>query len=172
MRRLCVSVATCLVVFSATLSAESEGKAAEALIEKGQFDAACPFFESALRQEPTSDRWKMGLVRCLLMRRESADYAVDLRRALRLLEESIRIYEGIPGQEKALAWRHFYVGMALWYLNQSEQALAAFDRALRLDATFHQALYNSITILDELGRYEEARLRKQTYIRIATIDPF
>ncbi|EHQ04780.1 tetratricopeptide repeat protein [Leptonema illini] len=170
MRRLCVSVAVCLLFFSGGLRAESE--AAEALLKKGQFDAACPVFESALRQEPTSDRLKMGLVRCLLMRRESADYVVDLRRALRMLEESIRIYEGIPGQEKALAWRHFYAGMALWYLNQSELALAAFDRALRLDPTFHQALYNSITILDELGRYEEARLRKQTYIRIATIDPF
>lgn len=172
MRRLCVSVAVCVCLFSGGLRAESEAEAAEALSKKGQFDAACPLIESALRQEPTSDRLKMGLVRCLLMRRESDDYVVDLRRALRLLEESIRIYEGIPGQEKALAWRHFYVGMALWYLNQSEQALAAFDRALRLDATFHQALYNSITILDELGRYEEARLRKQTYIRIATIDPF
>ena len=172
MRRLFAPVATCLVVFSATLSAESEGMAAEALIEKGQFDAACPIFESALRQEPTSDRLKMGLVRCLLFRRESTDYAVDLRRALRLLEESIRVYEGIPGQGKALAWRHFYSAMALWYLNQSEQALAAFDRAFRLDATLHQALYNSITILEELGRFEEARLRKQTYRRIATIDPF
>jgi tetratricopeptide (TPR) repeat protein len=170
MRRLCVSVAVCLLFFSGGLRAESE--AAEALLKNGQFDAACPLIEAALRQEPTSDRLKMGLVRCLLMRRESADYVVDLRRALRMLEESIRIYEGIPGQEKALAWRHFYAGMALWYLNQSELALAAFDRALRLNATFHQALYNSITILDELGRYEEARLRKQTYIRIATIDPF
>lgn len=170
MRRLSVSVGVCLLFFSGGLRAESE--AAEALLKKGQFDAACPLIEAALRQEPTSDRLKMGLVRCLLMRRESAHYVVDLRRALRLLEESIRIYEGIPGQEKALAWRHFYAGMALWYLNQSELALAAFDRALRLDATFHQALYNSITILDELGRYEEARLRKQTYIRIATIDPF
>lgn len=170
MRRLSVSVAVCLLFFSGGLRAESE--AAEALLKKGQFDAACPLIETALRQEPTSDRLKMGLVRCLLMRRESADYVVDLRRALRMLEESIRIYEGIPGQEKALAWRHFYAGMALWYLNQSELALAAFDRALRLNATFHQALYNSITILDELGRYEEARLRKQTYIRIATIDPF
>lgn len=170
MRRLSVLVAVSLLFFPGGLRAESE--AAEALLKKGQFDAACPLIEAALRREPASDRLKMGLVRCLLMRRESADYVVDLRRALGLLKESIRIYEGIPGQEKALAWRHFYAGMALWYLNQPELALASFDRALRLDRTFHQALYNTITILDELGRYEEARIRKQTYIRIARIDPF
>lgn len=170
MRRLSVSVAVSLLFFPGGLRAESE--VAEALLKEGQFDAACPLIEAALRREPASDRLKMGLVRCLLMRRESADYVVDLRRALGLLKESIRIYEGIPGQEKALAWRHFYAGLALWYLNQPELALASFDRALRLDRTFHQALYNTITILDELGRYEEARLRKQTYIQIARIDPF
>jgi tetratricopeptide (TPR) repeat protein len=168
MKRASFSAAVLIFLFCGVLLAERP----EDLIEKGQFDAACPLLEAALKKEPHSDRLKMGLVLCLLLRRDSRDYPSDLRQSLRLLEESILLYQGIPGEEKALAWRNFHAGMALWYLNQSEQALAAFDRAFRFDPALHQALYNSITILEELGRYEEARLRKEIYIRIAAIDPF
>ncbi len=163
----------CSVLFLAwPLQAKPEREEAEALLRGGNYDEACPRLEALLVQEPTSDAIKMGLVQCLLLRSQSSSYPTDLRRALGLLQESIRLHEGIPGMEGPLARRHFYAGMALWYLNRSEQALSAFDRARRLDPSLHQALYNTITILEQLGRHEEARLRRQLYIRIHARNPF
>jgi len=53
-------------------------------------------------------------------------------------------------------WGHYMLGMSAWKAGDREQALAAFDQALRLDSTHRKSLFNSGRVLLETGRAKEA----------------
>jgi hypothetical protein len=48
------------------------------------------------------------------------------------------------------------VGLRLAQVKQTEEAIAYFDVALKLDPTFHTAIYNKAAVLTNAGRYPQA----------------
>ena len=164
-------------MFLATSSLLSQTSASEVVeqVRAQQFETACANVSVWLQKEPTSDALKMSLVQCLLFQnngRTQKIYQSDLKKALKLLHESIQTYESVPGESKQLAMRYFYAALVHWYLDQPDLSLSAFERAYRTDTTLVAALYNPITLLEELGRYREAETYKQTYRLIATNPDF
>jgi predicted Zn-dependent protease len=58
-------------------------------------------------------------------------------------------------------WGHYMHGLSAWKAGDSEQALASFDEALRLDPSHRKSLLNSARVLLDTGRPREAQDRIQ-----------
>ncbi len=65
-------------------------------------------------------------------------------------------------------WGHYMYGLSAWKAGDPEQAIAAFDEALRLDPLHRKSLLNSARVLLETGRPREALARVE---RAMTIEP-
>lgn len=143
---------------------------AAAALSGGHADTAIPLYRRVLSLQPHNEPARYGLARSLLFAREGSpvQYRRSLSEAALLLEQSAALLEPIPGQQGAAALRLYFLGLARWYLDQGDLALAAFDRAFRLDPSLRVAAFNAIRVAEELGRRSEAAERKQTYSRIAT----
>lgn len=143
---------------------------AVAALAAGNADAAIPLFRKVLLAQPHNEPARYGLARSLLYARggSDADYRRGLMEAARLLEQSAGLLEAVPGQQSEAARRLFDLGLALWYLDQGSKAMAAFDRALRLNPGLRAAAQNAIRVAEEMDRRADVAERKQTLSRIAT----
>jgi tetratricopeptide (TPR) repeat protein len=90
------------------------------LFRLGRWDDAEDAFREAVRQDPRDARSRDGLATVALHHGEFED-ALDW--ALRALE-----------QEPGLFSAHYHLGLALMWLNQPEEAIAALETAARIDA--------------------------------------
>lgn len=83
------------------------------------------------------------------------------------LDEAVRAFELALQQEERAA-THNRLGVALARLGRTEEALAAFQRAVALDANQPSAWTNLGNAYQELGRLDEAR---EAYERALDLDP-
>ncbi|MBW7858269.1 MAG: tetratricopeptide repeat protein [Leptonema sp. (in: Bacteria)] len=149
------------------LPEQEMAKQARQLLSEAKFDEAAILYQKLLNRQAADDRSKVGLAVSLIYR-NGRNYQNDLNKAIALLNESIQLHSMIPNSNQPLAFRYFQLGIAYWYLGRSDFALAAFDRCYLADRSMTAAVFNSITILEELGRFEEANQKKQFYRQIAT----
>lgn len=148
------------------LPEQEMAKQAQLLLNQGKFNEAVILYQKLVAHQPADDRSKVGLSVALIYR-NGRNYQHDLRKAIQLLQESIQLYEMIPNSKSQLAFRYFQLGMAYWYFGRSDFALSNFERCYLNDRSMIQSVYNSITILEELGRFEDANRKKQSYYQIA-----
>ncbi|MGO8972558.1 MAG: tetratricopeptide repeat protein [Steroidobacteraceae bacterium] len=117
-------------------------EAAMALYRAGRFGEAQQAYEDVLRQRPANfDATHM--LGIMAMR------AGDAPRAVAMLSRAVRLN---PKHAQAYA----NLGTAYSCINRPEEALHAYDHALKLDRRFTGVLHNRGTVLQRLGRYEEA----------------
>jgi tetratricopeptide (TPR) repeat protein len=75
--------------------------------------------------------------------------------------EAVQQFTAYTGTHPENPWGHYMLGMSAWKAGDREQALGAFDQALRLDSTHRKSLFNSGRVLLETGRANEALARIQ-----------
>jgi tetratricopeptide (TPR) repeat protein len=64
------------------------------------------------------------------------------------------------------AWGHYMLGLSAWKSGDTEQAVVAFDEALRLDPQHRKSLLNSARALLDTGRPREALARVERALAI------
>ncbi|HEV7241183.1 MAG TPA: CHAT domain-containing protein [Thermoanaerobaculia bacterium] len=77
----------------------------------------------------------------------------------------------------ARAWSDFAAALEAWAISSGRpslhpQALAAADRALRIDADLPEALFNRALILEQLGLQAQARAAWEQYLRADPASPW
>jgi predicted Zn-dependent protease len=75
--------------------------------------------------------------------------------------EAAQLFAAYTGTHPENPWGHYMLGMSAWRAGDREQAMSAFDQALRLDSTHRKSLFNSGRVLLETGRAKEALERIQ-----------
>jgi len=147
------------------------------LLERGDANAALPWFEKAVAWDGHSAPLRDGLAVCYSALGRPADAVRELEAACRIaprdaqfhyrlglaLSEAGRVGDGVAALEQAVkldesfsaAW--YNLGLAYSQLDRSEEALTALIRAETLDPGSARAPYARATILAKLGRTDEAR---------------
>ncbi|MGB9722883.1 MAG: tetratricopeptide repeat protein [Chloroflexia bacterium] len=119
------------------------GEQAGRLLEEGRnIPAAASLFRRALRLDPKEARWHCGLGRC---------YLEQVRGRLPYLE--LCPYD-LP-----------------WIVERYEQAMACFQKALRLDRHYAEAYYRRGELLSLRGYWEEARRSWEQALAVAPDHP-
>lgn len=117
-------------------------EAAMAFYRSGRFGEAVQAYEDILRQRPANFD-AAHMLGIMAMRTGDAPRAVAMiSRAVRLNPKHAQAYANL--------------GTAYSCINQPEDALRAYDHALKLDRRFTGVLHNHGTLLQRLGRHEEA----------------
>lgn len=73
-----------------------------------------------------------------------------------LYPEATKLFTGYTGTHPENPWGHYMLGMSAWRTGEHDKAVAAFDKALELDANHRKSLFNSSRVLLETGRPKEA----------------
>src|SRR5688572_16126583 len=71
-------------------------------------------------------------------------------------EEAVDLFAAYTRSSPDNPWGHYMYGLSAWKAGDGEQAIAAFDEALRLDPQHRKSLLNSARVLLETGRPREA----------------
>jgi len=128
---------------------------ARKLTDQGRYSESLTYLKkmNVLRpyDEPTSFRYATSLI---YQEKENINYKKDLTIAIKLLTRSITLLDGDP---ESLTIRFFYLGLAYWYLDKSDEALSAFRQSFRAKANL-ASQYNISIILRETGKIPEAQL--------------
>jgi len=139
------------------------------LMLDGQFSNSLPYLEKLHRREPHHEKTGYYLALALIYQEKPVSkkaYREDLQRAVALLARSIEQYSRISDRGEELGLRYFYQGLAYWYGQDALKALHAFRAAYRADFERLDAVYNQFSILEELGKWEEADLARNHYRRL------
>jgi predicted TPR repeat methyltransferase len=118
----------------------------------GRLDAAEAQYRDILRAMPTSFH-ALHMLGVLVAQRD------DLAQSERLIAEAVRI-------DPAVAAAHANLGNTLRLLERADDAMASYDRALKLQPTQARALKGRGLILWERGRYEEALACYETLLQV------
>jgi len=131
------------VVFSRenSVSVYNEGRA---LAQKGDIDAAIPFFEKAVRLSPNYALAHYALGRAYLYKESK------MKDAVRELSYSVRC-------DRRLAKGYFYLGIAYLFSKKYDRAIHSFNDAYSTDRTYYPSLYNIASIYDKIGQTQKAR---------------
>ena len=117
-------------------------ESAMALYRSGRFGEAVQAYEDILRQRPANfDATHMLGIMAMQMG--------DGPRAVAMIGRAVRLNPKHPQAQANL-------GTAYSLINQPEEALRAYNHALKLDRRFTGVLQNQGTIQQRLGRHEEA----------------
>ena len=73
-----------------------------------------------------------------------------------LYPEATRLFTGYTVTHPENPWGHYMLGMSAWRTGEHDKAVAAFDKALELDANHRKSLFNSSRVLLETGHPKEA----------------
>ena len=71
-------------------------------------------------------------------------------------DEAVDLFAAYTRSSPDNPWGHYMYGLSAWKAGDDEQAIAAFDEALRLDPQHRKSLLNSARVLLETGRPREA----------------
>jgi predicted Zn-dependent protease len=71
-------------------------------------------------------------------------------------DEAVDLFAAYTRSSPDNPWGHYMYGLSAWKAGDNEQAIAAFDEALRLDPQHRKSLLNSARALLETGRPREA----------------
>jgi tetratricopeptide (TPR) repeat protein len=112
----------------------------------GELEVALADFEAAVEREPEVAEFRSNLGAVLLERAKAGDQKA-LARATRELTEAGRLQPRLPHTFLNLGTAHLIAGKA-------KEALAAFEKALALDAHHVPSLYNRAAALHALGEEE------------------
>lgn len=121
--------------------------------EAGDQAAARNTLERVFETDPRNPVARQNLALVALRQSDWARARDEARRALDLNEDL------------ALAWN--FLGTALYNLRSPREALEAWDRALALEPTNADVLYNVAIVAMEIGDRERARRALQTFIETA-----
>jgi tetratricopeptide (TPR) repeat protein len=77
----------------------------------------------------------------------------------RRYDEAADLFEAYTRANPENPWGHYMHGLSAWKSGDSEQAVASFDEALRLDPRHRKSLLNSARVLLETSRPREALAR-------------
>jgi len=104
----------------------------------------------------------------LLFQEEATDldaYRNDCARAAAILEESVAEFRALAasGENREIAERYFYLGVARWFAGRPLDALSPFKKSFQHDPTRIEALFNLHALLLELGRTAEAAHYRELY---------
>ncbi len=130
-------------------------------------DAADAWFEVAMALEATEpERAYEGYLRTMACNPEHAEAMINIGRLCSLAGESKRAaayFRQAVRTDPSLAVAHF--NLAVTYHDQEDvvEAEKAYRQALFRDAHFAEAHFHLATLLDEIGRREEALKHMQTY---------
>ena len=81
-------------------------------------------------------------------------------------DEAVDLFAAYTRSSPDNPWGHYMYGLSAWKAGDDEQALAAFDEALRLDPQHRKSLLNSARVLLETGRPREALERVEHALSI------
>lgn len=131
------------IVFSRenSVSVYNEGIA---LAQKGDIDAAIPFFEKAVKLSPNYALAHYALGRAYLYKESK------MKDAVRELSYSVRC-------DRRLAKGYFYLGMAYLFSGKYDRAIHSFNDAYSADRALYPALYNIGSVYDKIGQTQKAR---------------
>lgn len=125
------------------------------LAERGDAEEATPLLEAAAESAVSAlPQVHDGLAAVAVARGEWARAETEARRAVEL------------APEMASAWNHLAV--ALEELGRTEEALAAYDRALAADGSYWQAVFNRGLLLRKQGRDSAAM---EMFRRVLELNP-
>jgi tetratricopeptide (TPR) repeat protein len=88
----------------------------------------------------------------------------SLKRAKKLLSDSLLKYEAWRPEGEGIAIRSFHLGIVSWYLGESEQALNYFEKSYKAFPFKGEAIYNRFLLLQELNRTKEAESEYKRFI--------
>ena len=71
-------------------------------------------------------------------------------------DEAVDLFAAYTRSSPDNPWGHYMYGLSAWKAGDREQAIVAFDEALRLDPQHRKSLLNSARVLLETGRPREA----------------
>lgn len=113
---------------------------------------AVDLFTQAIVHDPQYAPAYAGLAECYELLREFSNMPEEeaFPRALSAAQQAVRLNPNLAQGHAALAFAQF------WWTWETQQALAEFATALRLDPTSAQAHHWYATALTTLGRYDEA----------------
>ena len=175
----CVSLLACVrPVFAADpVLFQKLSEAAADHVRAGRFSASLPYYRKMVRLEPYNERALFLLAQALLFQEQPAVNAASYRRGIReaqqLLSRCVAEHTRIADRSPELGLRYLYLGLALWFDGKAERALSAFERSYRADFERLDALYNEFAVLEELGKFAEADLKRQELASLqksATVD--
>jgi tetratricopeptide (TPR) repeat protein len=81
-------------------------------------------------------------------------------------DEAVDLFAAYTRSSPDNPWGHYMYGLSSWKAGDREQAIAAFDEALRLDPRHRKSLLNSARVLLETGRPREALERVEHALSI------
>ena len=122
-----------------------------------QFQEALELYKQALLIIPTSALLHYNIGTLFLKSMKPEDAQVWLRKSVEL------------DANNASAWNS--LGVALTELGQLELALSAYTKAIDLDSQFEEPLFNSHTVLIDLGRSGEAIIALEKVSKLAPSNP-
>lgn len=139
------------------------------LARQGKVGASVPYWEEMVRLQPYNEGALYRLALAHLHRKDvgGEQYREGCRRAVGLLRQAVTMQQRVSVRGPELGLRFLYLGLALWYSGEAEQAESAFLNAYRADFERRDAVYNRFAVLSEAGKHAEARVVEQEYLRIS-----
>ncbi len=146
------------------------------LYEQGNYDAAIPLFEKALKAKHDYEMAYINMINAHLYKNDIAKADSVNKRAIAVLPASARLhlkygyvlyvqknYEGAILSfkktitlNKKLTDSYSYLGECLFLINRADEAMQAFEKGLLIEPTNYILLNNKGYLLQTMKRYEEA----------------
>lgn len=123
-----------------------------AMQSMGNFDQARAILENALRENPAS---------C-----EAAEAIIGLEIEMGRMDEAVSIFETLQSRGMALAPISFRIARAFEIRGQVPAALHYYERALRADPGYGEALVQVAALLEAQGQDEKARQCRAMALRV------
>ncbi len=132
--------------------------AGEALTIQGKYDLAKAHFQAAIDADPNyvNARYDLGVA----LARQAFSLAKEGK-----LEEAAQAYASLL-QLQPTALAHNSLGAVLWQLGKTDEALAHYSEALRLDPNYADAHYNLGVALAATGKLEDAATHFAEAVRL------
>jgi tetratricopeptide (TPR) repeat protein len=133
------------------------------LAELGFYDDAIAAYEMALRLRPDLARAANNLALAKDARSGALFRRAFTRQQSGQLDEAIRIYRALLARNADWTNAHYNLGHALMMQGRCSEAVAEFERTLRLRPLYPAAHLHLASCLGKLGRPAEAAQHRATY---------